>query len=398
MLPFGHGEGELVLRHRVGRPRQGSREPRRLPPSRPHRLCLGRAPELLERHGLYDANLLGNGDTDIAHAMFGSTNYWGHRSSGRARGPSPPVGRPVRRRCRGKRRHVDGVVSHLWHGSPSTGSTTSHSTFSGTSTLTATSQSTPRPGSSHGATRPPSSAPGRSTTSEPARKTASEAPAGPELCFTMSVVDEVDLVARPSGAHPRRLPRRTMFSCRTARKPMRGVGHAHATSTRRTEGASTRLESGGRVVQAHLEAFLETGARWWFKVDPDTVVRRASGRCRADMLLRDDPGRQPGPVAAGRLHRRHARRGAAARHERDPALAGAARPGSKLGARESVLPRSSRSRACQLRLRPCLGMPTSRDPARRSRRDPFRVEAAARRRRPLRGHTPSQDARRDGRA
>jgi hypothetical protein len=33
------------------------------------------------------------------------------------------------------------------------------------------------------------------------------------------------------------------------------------------------VEKGGRVVQAHLDAFLRTDARWWFKFDPDTVIR-----------------------------------------------------------------------------------------------------------------------------
>ena len=102
------------------------------------------------------------------------------------------------------------------------------------------------------------------------------APAGHELCFTMSVVDEVDLV-RDRVARIRAV----YHDCTIVLLPDGPEADAlrwptaRGTSTRRTEGGLYALEGGGRVVEAHLEAFLETGALWWFKVDPDTIVRRA---------------------------------------------------------------------------------------------------------------------------
>ncbi len=113
--------------------------------ARPHRIRLGRAAELLDEHGLYDANLLGNGDTDIAHAMFGNSRLLGRsRSSatGRARicdaGPTPfaaAVGR--KRRARRRCRHPP-----LARRVRSTGSTTGRSTFCTGSTPTVTSSRT----------------------------------------------------------------------------------------------------------------------------------------------------------------------------------------------------------------------------------------------------------------
>jgi hypothetical protein len=74
---------------------------------------------LLDRHGLYDANLLGTGDTDIAHAMFGNRDYWGLRRLGsRARTHLDRWATPFAADVGGSVAHVDGVVTHLWHGSP----------------------------------------------------------------------------------------------------------------------------------------------------------------------------------------------------------------------------------------------------------------------------------------
>ena len=72
---------------------------------------------LLERHGFYDANPLGNGDMDIAQAMWGNRDYFAHRNRGhRAK-------THLRRWARGFTAEVDGSVSfveglliHLWHG------------------------------------------------------------------------------------------------------------------------------------------------------------------------------------------------------------------------------------------------------------------------------------------
>jgi hypothetical protein len=75
--------------------------------------------DLLTSHGLYDANLLGNGDTDIAHAMFGSSEYWGLQKLGpSAQAHLRKWATPFAADVAGSVGHVDGVVAHLWHGSP----------------------------------------------------------------------------------------------------------------------------------------------------------------------------------------------------------------------------------------------------------------------------------------
>lgn len=73
--------------------------------------------ELLESHGLYELNLLGNGDTDIAHAMFGNDDYWGLAKLGpEARAHLARWAGPFAASVGGSVAHVDGVVTHLWHG------------------------------------------------------------------------------------------------------------------------------------------------------------------------------------------------------------------------------------------------------------------------------------------
>jgi hypothetical protein len=73
---------------------------------------------LLERHGLYDANLLGNGDADVAYAMYRCATYWSLQRLGPAAQAhlarwAGPFGRAVN----GSVGFVPGVVFHLWHGS-----------------------------------------------------------------------------------------------------------------------------------------------------------------------------------------------------------------------------------------------------------------------------------------
>jgi hypothetical protein len=73
--------------------------------------------ELIDRHGLYDANVLGNGDLNIAHAMFG-----GARALKLER-LSDPARRHLERWAdafyadvRGSVGWIEGTVFHLWHG------------------------------------------------------------------------------------------------------------------------------------------------------------------------------------------------------------------------------------------------------------------------------------------
>jgi hypothetical protein len=119
MLPFGPGEEQLFYGIAWGVRAKGRSSLARYDEHGHTGFAWAARRSLLERHGLYDANLLGTGDTDIAHAMFGHREYWGLRRLGpRARAHlegwaasfSAEVGRSVA--------HVDGVVSHLWHGSP----------------------------------------------------------------------------------------------------------------------------------------------------------------------------------------------------------------------------------------------------------------------------------------
>jgi hypothetical protein len=100
-LPFGPGEGELFHGIAWGVHAKGRRSL--------HRYA---------DHGLYDVNLLGNGDTDIAHAMFGSASYWGLRKLGdRARAHLRRWAAPFGAEVRGSVAYSDGVLTHLWHGS-----------------------------------------------------------------------------------------------------------------------------------------------------------------------------------------------------------------------------------------------------------------------------------------
>lgn len=98
---------------------------------------------------------------------------------------------------------------------------------------------------------------------------------GEQLCFTMSVTDEVELV-RDRVARLSRVHRgcRIVLLADGRSAARRSWPSGPNVSIR---GCAKRLygvENGGRVVQRHLEVFLESGASWWFKVDPDTVAWR----------------------------------------------------------------------------------------------------------------------------
>jgi hypothetical protein len=121
-----------------------------------------------------------------------------------------------------------------------------------------------------------------------------------DLCFTMSVIDERELVedrvARISrvypGSHVVLLPDGT----HTAGRPWPDVG----VSVRSNEERLYAVENGGLVVQRHLEAFLDSGARWWFKVDPDTVVWRRFGSLPDGICFFGTmQGGRPGPSLQG---------------------------------------------------------------------------------------------------
>ena len=76
--------------------------------------------ELLLEHGLYDVGLAGTGDHLMAHAMCGE---WESPCLPRLVGESGPQlshflgwGEPLHRAVLGNIDHVEGTVSHLWHG------------------------------------------------------------------------------------------------------------------------------------------------------------------------------------------------------------------------------------------------------------------------------------------
>jgi hypothetical protein len=116
-LPFGPGEGELFYGIARGIHAHGRRSLGRYTDHGHTGFAWVARRSLLERHSLYDANLLGNGDTDIAHAMFGSTAYWGLQKLGeQARAHLRRWAEPFGADVRGSVGYVDGVLTHLWHG------------------------------------------------------------------------------------------------------------------------------------------------------------------------------------------------------------------------------------------------------------------------------------------
>lgn len=73
--------------------------------------------EVIQRHGLYDANVLGNGDLNIAHAMFGGARYLKtERLSDKARAHMSAWADAFYREVRGSVGYLDGTVFHLFHG------------------------------------------------------------------------------------------------------------------------------------------------------------------------------------------------------------------------------------------------------------------------------------------
>jgi hypothetical protein len=117
-LPFGPGEGELFHGIAWGVHAKGRQSLHRYLDHGHTGFAWAARRGLLERHGLYDVNLLGNGDTDIAHAMFASASYWGLRKLGdRARAHLRRWAAPFGAEVRGSVAYTDGVLTHLWHGS-----------------------------------------------------------------------------------------------------------------------------------------------------------------------------------------------------------------------------------------------------------------------------------------
>ena len=187
-------------------------------------------------------------------------------------------------------------------------------------------------------------------------------PAGRDLCFTMSVVDEYELVTdrvdRIHSIYPDAqvvlLVDAPVGAATSDWVESPGLQIIHS------QEHLYAVENGGRVVQAHLDAFLRTSARWWFKFDPDTVIRRPfSALPDTPMLLRNGSRRCAGPLAPGRLHRRQSRRRPVPRRQPPAALAGARRLRADVGSREWEPPGPGQGWARELRLHSRLGMSTT---------------------------------------
>jgi hypothetical protein len=120
--------------------------------------------------------------------------------------------------------------------------------------------------------------------------------AGRDVCFTMSVTDEPELVAD----RVMRL-RRCYPACRVVLFPEReGEWQLDAGVSVEPVEHLYDVTRGGTVVRRHLEAFVATGCNWWFKVDPDTVAWRALRSLPADVCFFGTiQGGGPGPSLQG---------------------------------------------------------------------------------------------------
>lgn len=99
------------------------------------------------------------------------------------------------------------------------------------------------------------------------------------VCFTIGVVDEVELAEACIGHVRRAYPTSAIVLLVDSADPAvverwREVAERLAVEARAVPTPVYAMENGGLVVAVHLEAFLAIEALWWFKIDPDTFVRR----------------------------------------------------------------------------------------------------------------------------
>jgi len=116
-----------------------------------------------------------------------------------------------------------------------------------------------------------------------------------EVCVTMSVVDEFAMVevalSRLHAVYPH-ADRVLIVDNDDAEVVARWQLQADSTTQVRKAVGIYRTERGGSVVDLHLQAFMRTAADWWFKIDPDTFVRRP-------LNSETDPGAFSGTLQAG---------------------------------------------------------------------------------------------------
>jgi len=79
--------------------------------------------EILDKHGFYDAQVLGNGDLVMAHAMYGNEDMWAGKHWQRTRITEAMLrhmeawGRPFFEDVQASVYYTPGRLFHLWHGS-----------------------------------------------------------------------------------------------------------------------------------------------------------------------------------------------------------------------------------------------------------------------------------------
>ncbi len=116
-LPVGSAEHELLHGVALGVANKGHRVLSRYLEHGHTGYAWAARRNVLDRHGLYDCNILGNADLSIAYAMFGGrrflkTERFGPKATEHLAKWADAFFEDVR----GSVSHVDGVVYHLWHG------------------------------------------------------------------------------------------------------------------------------------------------------------------------------------------------------------------------------------------------------------------------------------------
>ncbi len=106
-------------------------------------------------------------------------------------------------------------------------------------------------------------------------------PADGDVCFTLSVFDEVTLVLECCERINRVYPHAPIVILvdQADRSEADVFARAFGGGLYNTQVVPCRtrlyaLENGGLVVAEHLRLFLHTSAKWWFKIDPDTRINR----------------------------------------------------------------------------------------------------------------------------
>ncbi len=117
MLPVGAGDGELLHGMAWGVEAKGHGALGRYLEHGHSGYAWAARRELLEKHGLYDRNILGNADLNMAHAMYGGARHLKlERLSPKARAHLSAWAERFYGDVSGSVSSLEGTVFHLWHG------------------------------------------------------------------------------------------------------------------------------------------------------------------------------------------------------------------------------------------------------------------------------------------